>query len=75
MSRQQALKSLTVWPAYAAFEEAHRGTIAPGKWADLTVLSADIMRIPEREILRTQVVMTIVGGEIVYRQAGGRVGG
>ncbi|HEU4587233.1 MAG TPA: amidohydrolase [Gemmatimonadales bacterium] len=67
MTRAQALKSLTLWPAYAAFEEKRRGSITPGKWADLTVLSADIMRIPEPEILRTRVVMTIIGGEIAYQ--------
>jgi predicted amidohydrolase YtcJ len=70
MTRAQALKSLTLWPAYAAFEETRRGSITAGKWADLTVLSADIMRIPEHEILRTQVVMTIIGGEIAYQAEG-----
>jgi predicted amidohydrolase YtcJ len=68
VTRADALKMLTIWPAYAAFEEDRRGTIARGKWADLTVLSADIMRIPEREILRTETVMTVIGGEIVYEQ-------
>ena len=61
---------LTRWPAYAAFEENRRGSIAMGKWADLTVLSADIMRIPEREILRTEAVLTVVGGEIVFTSPG-----
>jgi predicted amidohydrolase YtcJ len=68
VSRAEALKMLTLWPAYAAFEEQHRGSIEVGKWADLTVLSADIMRIPEREILRTKCVMTVVGGEVVYEE-------
>ncbi|MGH7629014.1 MAG: amidohydrolase [Gemmatimonadales bacterium] len=67
-TRREALKMFTVWPAYAAFEEDRRGTIEAGKWADLTVLSADIMRIPEREILRTRAVMTVIGGEIVYEE-------
>ncbi len=65
-TRQEALKMFTVWPAYAAFEEDRRGTIESGKWADLTVLSADIMRIPAGEILRARAVMTVIGGEIVY---------
>jgi predicted amidohydrolase YtcJ len=71
LSREQALKMLTIWPAYAAFEETLRGTIEVGKLADLTVLSADIMRIPEMEILKTHCLMTVIGGEIVYEAAAG----
>jgi predicted amidohydrolase YtcJ len=67
MTRDQALKAFTLWPAYAAFEEDKRGTIAVGKWADFTILDQDIMTIPEAEILKTSNVMTVVGGEIVYR--------
>ncbi len=66
LPRDQALKMLTIWPAYAAFEEKLRGTIEVGKLADLTVLSADIMKIPEMDILKTHCVMTVIGGEIVY---------
>ena len=66
VTREQALKMLTIWPAYAAFEENLRGAIEVGKLADLTVLSADIMRIPEMDILKTHCVMTMIGGEIVY---------
>src|SRR5260370_15021737 len=67
LSRPAALKMLTIWPAYAAFEEKLRGSIEVGKLADLTVLSADIMKIPEMEILKTHCVMTVIGGEIVYQ--------
>ena len=66
VSREQALKMFTIWPAYAAFEENLRGTIETGKLADFTVLSADIMKIPEDEILKTHCVMTVIGGEVVY---------
>jgi predicted amidohydrolase YtcJ len=66
VSREQALKMFTVAPAYAAFEEKDKGSIEPGKLADLTVLSDDIMKIPEPEILKTTCAMTVVGGEIVY---------
>jgi len=66
VTREQALKMLTIWPAYAAFEENLRGSIEVGKLADLTVLSADIMKIPELEILKTHCVMTVIGGEVVY---------
>lgn len=71
LPRDQALKMLTIWPAYAAFEEKLRGTIEVGKLADLTVLSADIMKIPEMDILKTHCVMTVIGGEIVYQAAAG----
>jgi predicted amidohydrolase YtcJ len=66
VTRTQALKMFTLWPAYAAFEEKLRGTIEPGKLADLTILSADIMKIPEAEILKTRCVMTVINGEIVF---------
>lgn len=73
VTRRQALEMLTLWPAYAAFDEKDKGTIFPGKLADFTVLSADIMKIPEPEILHTRCVMTIVGGEIVYDAAQGNI--
>jgi hypothetical protein len=66
MTREQALRALTLDAAYAAFEEQERGSIEAGKRADFTVLSADIMRIPEPEILKTRCLMTIVGGEVVH---------
>jgi predicted amidohydrolase YtcJ len=66
VSREQALKMFTAWPAYAAFEENLRGSIEVGKLADFTVLSADIMKIPEMEILKTRCLMTVIGGEILY---------
>src|SRR5258705_6420678 len=67
LTREQALKMFTIWPAYAAFEEKLRGSIEVGKLADLTMLSADVMTIPELEILKTRCVMTMIGGEIVYQ--------
>jgi len=66
VTREQALKMFTIWPAYAAFEEKLRGTIEVGKLADLTILSADIMTIPALEILKTRNVMTVINGELVY---------
>jgi predicted amidohydrolase YtcJ len=66
VSRADALKMFTLWPAYAAFEEKLRGSIEAGKLADLTILSADIMTIPAPEILKTRCVMTVINGEIVY---------
>ncbi len=66
VTRDEALKMLTLNAAYAAFEENDKGTIEPGKLADLTVLSADIMKIAEPEILKTRSIMTVIGGEIVF---------
>jgi len=66
LSREQALKMFTAWPAYAAFEEKDKGSIEVGKLADLTVLSKDIMKIAAPEILTTTCAMTVIGGEIVY---------
>ncbi|MDQ3666403.1 MAG: amidohydrolase [Acidobacteriota bacterium] len=65
-TRYQALKMFTIWPAFAAFEEKLRGSIEMGKLADFTILSADIMKIPEAEILKTRCLMTVIGGEIVF---------
>ena len=60
------MKMFTIWPAYAAFEEKIRGSIEIGKLADFTILSADIMKIPEMEILKTRNMMTVINGEIVF---------
>jgi predicted amidohydrolase YtcJ len=69
VSREQALKMFTIWPAFAAFEEKSRGSIEVGKFADLTTLSADIMKIPEMEILKTRCLMTVINGEVVWEVA------
>jgi predicted amidohydrolase YtcJ len=67
VSRAQALKMLTLAPAFAAFQERERGSIEVGKQADFTVFAADLMSIPEPQILKTPVALTVIGGEIVYR--------
>lgn len=66
MSRMEALRSYTINTAYAAFEEDIKGTLTPGKLADIVVLSQDILSIEESKIPQTKVQMTIVGGKIVY---------
>ncbi|MCA9738332.1 MAG: amidohydrolase [Gemmatimonadota bacterium] len=68
MSRMEALKSYTIQPAYGAFEEDLKGTLTPGKLADVVVLSQDILEIAEEEIPSTEVVYTIIGGRVVYRR-------
>jgi predicted amidohydrolase YtcJ len=67
MSRMEALKSYTINGAYAGFEEENRGSLKPGKYADITVLSKDILRIPEQDIPSAKVSYTIVGGKVAYR--------
>lgn len=71
MTRDEALKSMTIWPAYAAFQEKVMGSLAPGKYADFVILSQDIMRVPEIEIMKTVVIATYVGGRPVYVNARG----
>jgi predicted amidohydrolase YtcJ len=67
MSRLEALKSYTIRNAYGAFEEDLKGTLEIGKLADVTVLTKDILTVPDDEILDARVAYTIIGGRVVYR--------
>jgi predicted amidohydrolase YtcJ len=69
VSREQALKMFTINAAYAGFEENDKGSIEVGKLADFTVLSNDIMKIPESEILKTRCEITVVGGDVLFQRA------
>jgi predicted amidohydrolase YtcJ len=68
LTRMEALQTYTINGAYSAFEEDIKGSLTPGKLADITVLSKDILTIPEDEIPTAQVMYTIVGGRIMYRR-------
>ena len=68
MTREQALRSYTLDAAFGAFEEKSKGSVEPGKLADFTVLTRDLMTIPENQILQTEVSMTILGGKVVYQR-------
>ena len=68
VSRVEALKMLTTWAAYGGFNEKHRGKIKNGFDADLTVISEDLLKCKEEQILKTEVLMTFVNGEIVYKK-------
>jgi len=68
LSREQALQSYTINNAIAAFEEEIKGSLESGKLADITILSKDILTIDEDEITGTEVMYTIVGGEILYEK-------
>ncbi len=66
MTREQALYSYTLWNAWAAFEEQDKGSLAPGKLADIVVLSKDLLRCPPEDILQAHVLQTIVGGQVKF---------
>src|SRR5690606_36404599 len=66
LTRAEALQAYTLNNAYASFQEDELGSISTGKYADITVLSMDIMTIPESEIPSARVVYTIVGGDVKY---------
>jgi predicted amidohydrolase YtcJ len=68
LSRFEALKMFTIWPAIASFEDDIKGTIQVGKLADFSIFDKDIMTIPEQEILSVKNIYTIVGGRVVYEE-------
>jgi predicted amidohydrolase YtcJ len=68
LTRHEALAAATLWAAYAAFEEKEKGSLEVGKLADVTVLSKDILQVPEEEIKQAQVLYTIVGGKVAYER-------
>jgi predicted amidohydrolase YtcJ len=68
MTRDEALRAMTIWPAYAGFQEKIMGSITPGKYADFVILDRDIMTVPVAEILQTNVMSTWIGGKLVYER-------
>ncbi len=68
MTREEAIKSYTLSCAYSAFEEKDKGSLEPGKYADIVVLSKDLLNCTDDEILQTEVLMTIVGGKVKYKK-------
>jgi predicted amidohydrolase YtcJ len=69
LSREEALRAYTINNAFASFEEKIKGSIEPGKLADLAVISNDILSCPEDSIKSTKVLMTILDGKIIYTSA------
>lgn len=67
LSRLEALKMFTIWPAIASFEENIKGTIEVGKLADFSIFDQDLMSIPELAILESKNILTVVGGRVVYQ--------
>lgn len=68
MRREEALLSYTIWNAWAAFEEQEKGSLTPGKMADIVVLSNDLLHCPPEEILKTKVIKTIIAGKVAFQQ-------
>ena len=66
LSKEDALRSMTIWAAKSSFEEDRKGSIEPGKYADFVVLDRDIMEADEKSLPTTKVLMTFLGGERVY---------
>jgi predicted amidohydrolase YtcJ len=67
MTRDEALKSMTIWPAHAAFQDSIMGSLRAGKYADFVILDRDIMSVPDTTLLRTRVLATYLGGRAVYQ--------
>jgi predicted amidohydrolase YtcJ len=66
MTRKEALRSMTIWAAWAGFQESVMGSLSPGKYADFIILDRDILTVPENEILGARVLATYLGGRAVY---------
>jgi len=66
LTREQALRSITTWPAKASFEENRKGSLEPGKWADFVILDTDLMSATPQEVLDTKVESTWIAGEKVF---------
>jgi predicted amidohydrolase YtcJ len=66
LSREDALRSITLWPAKASFEEEEKGSLETGKYADFVILDTNLMTASPKEILKTKVESTWIGGEEVF---------
>ncbi|MBL7941459.1 MAG: amidohydrolase [Flavobacteriales bacterium] len=66
LTREDAIRGMTIWAALANFQENSRGSLEPGKFADFVMLDRDLMQAEETEILATRVLLTVVNGEIVF---------
>ena len=67
LTREQALKGMTIWAAKANFEDDFKGSLEPGKWADFVILDRDLLTAEESDLPNSKVISTFVGGELVYQ--------
>ena len=70
LSRKEALLGMTYWAAKSVFWEKEKGSLEPGKDADIIILDKDIMSIPENELLSVHIIYTILKGKNVYKKTG-----
>jgi hypothetical protein len=68
MTREEALYSYTLANAVAAFEDKDKGSLVPGKLADIVIFGQDLMTVPEEQLAQTKVAFTIVGGKVLFEQ-------
>lgn len=68
LSREEALRGMTIWAALANFEEAKKGSLEPGKFADFVMLDRDLFEVDEDDIMKTKVLATYINGENVYKK-------
>jgi predicted amidohydrolase YtcJ len=68
LTREQALRSMTIWPAKASFEKNEKGSLEPGKWADFVVLDTDLMSASPQQVLNTKIESTWIAGERVFER-------
>jgi predicted amidohydrolase YtcJ len=68
LTREQALRSMTIWPAKASFEENEKGSLEPGKWADFVVLDTDLMTVSQQDVIDANIESTWIAGENVFEQ-------
>jgi len=66
LSREEALKGMTIWAAIANFEEEEKGSLEVGKSADFIITNRDIMKVDEQELLKTKVEKTFIDGKMVF---------
>jgi predicted amidohydrolase YtcJ len=66
LTREQTLRSMTIWAAKASFDENEKGSLEPGKWADFVILDTDLMTASPKEVLDTKIISTWSAGEKVY---------
>ena len=68
LSREQAIRGMTIWAAYSNFEESEKGSIEIGKFADFIMLDQDLMKVDAKDILKTRVMVTFISGEKVFER-------
>ena len=68
LTRQQALRGMTIWAAKANFEENEKGSLEKGKFADFVILDGDLMKEPPEKLLQVKAVSTFLGGEKEYER-------